>query len=178
MTIERAPAEDPEMTPTTNRPLAIEPLTVDGFAPFGSVIEPTDHDAPIALDGPELELGRGTPRFYTMRIPGRGLAVAKITRHRRVTQVLASAGGREWVMAVAPPGRVADDGAEPALDDIRAFRIPGDTAIMLALGTWHAGPLFDGDERSFFNLELTDTNVVDHDTCDLVERYGTSLTLH
>ncbi|WP_420224243.1 hypothetical protein [Pigmentiphaga litoralis] len=27
---------------------------------------------------------------------------------------------------------------------------------MLNLGTWHAGPYFDGETASFFNLELAD----------------------
>ncbi|XP_024517675.1 uncharacterized protein LOC9657510 [Selaginella moellendorffii] len=32
-------------------------------------------------------------------------------------------------------------------------------------GTWHAGPLFgDRDSMVFYNLELSDTNVVDHTT--------------
>ncbi|MEM9566626.1 MAG: ureidoglycolate lyase [Actinomycetota bacterium] len=157
--------------------LAIEPLTAERFEPFGTVIPPSDGSAPFGPDDAELRLDQGTPRFLTMRIPGRGLRVERITRHRRVTQVLASAGGHEWVMAVAPPGDVADDGAEPTVAEIRAFRIPGDTAIMLATGTWHAGPLFDGDERSFFNLELSDTNVTDHQTCDLVATHGIALQL-
>ena len=29
-----------------------------------------------------------------------------------------------------------------------------------------AGPLFDGERMSFYNLELADTNVVDHNTHD------------
>ena len=32
-------------------------------------------------------------------------------------------------------------------------------------GTWHAGPLFDNtDHMDFYNLELADTNVTDHNT--------------
>ncbi len=161
--------------------LRVEPLTAEGFACFGTVMAPTEDDAGFGPDAAELDLSQGTPRFYTMRIPGRGLTVEKITRHRRVTQVLASAGGHPWTMAVAPPIDVDDPTAEPAIDAIRAFRIPGDTAIMLNTGTWHAGPLFEPEPgrpgRSFFNLELIDTNVVDHHTCDLVERYNTRLVL-
>lgn len=163
--------------PPTRRKLAVEPLTADGFAAFGTVIEPTDDGVPFGPDDAPLDLTNGTPRFYNMRIPGRGLDVKTITRHRQVTQALASAGGHEWVIAVAPPLDVDDPDACPDPDAIRAFRIPGDTAIMLAIGTWHAGPLFDGDERSFFNLELSDTNVVDHHTCNLAETFGVVLEL-
>lgn len=32
-------------------------------------------------------------------------------------------------------------------------------------GLWHAGPFFDGvDGMDFYNLELSDTNVTDHNT--------------
>jgi hypothetical protein len=50
-------------------------------------------------------------------------------------------------------------------------------AVMLFRGTWHAGPLFEGAKASFFNLELSDTNVTDHWNCDLVTRYGVTLKL-
>ncbi len=60
---------------------------------------------------------------------------------------------------------------------IQAFLVPGDTAVMLAVGTWHAGPLFEGDPQSFFNLELSDTNEVDHETEHFGERRGVRLRL-
>jgi hypothetical protein len=60
----------------------------------------------------------------------------------------------------------------PALDDIVAFEIPGDVAVLLHRGTWHAGPFYDGPTMAFFNLELTDTNVADHDTSELDTRFG------
>ena len=169
---------DPEPTTTS---LSIAPLTTEAFAPFGTVIAPEDDGVPFGPSDAQLDLSQGTPRFYTMRIPGRGLTVSAITRHRCVTQALASAGGHPWVIAVAPPKDLDNPDAEPDPDEIRAFRIPGDTAIMLSAGTWHAGPLFDpdvdGNERSFFNLELADTNIVDHHTCHLDERYGLRLQL-
>ncbi len=165
------------MTTSSNASLArrsivVEPLTSEGFAPYGTVIAPTEDGVPFGPDDAALDLGQGTPRFYTMVIPGRGFEVSAITRHRRVTQALASAGGHDWVIAVAPPGDISDSEAQPQPDEIRAFSIPGDTAIMLDTGTWHAGPLFAGGERAFFNLELADTNIVDHHSCDLGEAFG------
>ena len=38
------------------------------------------------------------------------------------------------------------------------LRVEAGEGIKLHLGTWHAGPLFDADSASFFNLELSDTN--------------------
>jgi len=38
---------------------------------------------------------------------------------------------------------------------------------MSTQATWHAGPLFKGTPHmDFYNLELSDTNVVDHNTHD------------
>lgn len=159
------------------RDLPIEPVSPAAFTPFGCVMPPLDDGVPFGPADAQLQLGAGTPRFYTMRIPGRGMMVTHITRHRRVTQALAAAQGLSWVIAVAPPRDPDDPGAQPALEEIRAFRIPGDTAIMLARGTWHAGPLFDTDWGCFFNLELADTNVVDHQTCNLAAHYGAALRL-
>lgn len=157
-------------TPDIVRDLAIDTLTPESFAPFGTVVAPKPDGTMFGPDDAQLDLAGGTPRLYTMQIPGRGLTFRAITHHRRVTQALASAGGHEWFIAVAPPG-------ELDVDEIRAFRIPADTAIMLFAGTWHAGPLFEGDDRSFFNLELSDTNEVDHHSIDLIERDGVALRL-
>jgi ureidoglycolate lyase len=159
------------------RDLPVAALTPEGFAPYGTVIPPMEDGTAFGAHDAALHFGSGTPRFYAMRLPNRGLVISRITRHRDVTQVLASAGGQPWLLAVAPPPVVDADDAEPALEAIKAFRIPGDAAVMLARGTWHAGPLFADAEASFFNLELSDTNVTDHWNCDLVKRYGVALRL-
>ena len=53
----------------------------------------------------------------------------------------------------------------PKESDLVAFRIPSNCFVKLHAGTWHAGPLFpEPDNMSFYNLELADTNVVDHNT--------------
>jgi ureidoglycolate lyase len=142
------------------------------------VIAPTQDGVPFGPADAQLEFGSGTPRFYAMRIPGRGLEVTRITRHRACTQALASVGGHPRALAVAPPFGLDNPDAAPKPEDIKAFLIPGDVAIMLHRGTWHAGPMFPvGQERSFFNLELADTNVVDHHTVDLVAAYGVTFLL-
>jgi ureidoglycolate hydrolase len=169
------PANPQSLCKTVDLPIL--ELTAERFAPYGSVIAPMQDGVPFGVAEAALDLSAGAPRFYAMRLPARGLTVTQITRHRRVTQVLASVGGHTWFLAVAPPLAVDDPKAEPALDDISAFRIPGDVAVLLHKGSWHAGPLFEGDEQSFFNLELADTNVVDHHTADLVARYGCALRL-
>jgi hypothetical protein len=69
-------------------------------------------------------------------------------------------------MAVCPPSTAA----EPDLDRLKAFRIPGDCFIKLEVGTWHAGPYFDHEVVNFYNLELSDTNIADHDTYNFLSR--------
>jgi ureidoglycolate hydrolase len=157
------------------RDLPARPITREAFAPFGDLIAPSDDGAPFGPRDAALDLTRGTPRLYIMRLPRRGLVFQQITRHRNVTQCLAALGGKSWLMAVAPPKGVEEPQAEPALADIAAFVIPGTVAIKLNRGTWHAGPFFGDHEVSFLNLELSDTNETDHQSSQLAERFGFAL---
>lgn len=151
------------------------PVTAEAFAPFGQLIVPTEDGVPFGDEDAQLDLNRGTPRFYIMRLPNRGWAFNRITRHNQVTQCLASVGGADWFIAVSPPSSGEADA--PSFSSIKAFRIPGDVAIKLHVGTWHVGPFFAPDEVSFFNLELADTNIVDHENHDLVAVHGVALEL-
>lgn len=155
-----------EQLATERHVIAALPLTKEAFAPYGEVIEPAD-DGVFNADDATLDLGRGTPRFYVMRLHDRAPHFERITRHRAVTQCLASVGGAPWLIAVCPPDDVDTPDARPDAARLAAFEIPGHVAIKLHRGTWHAGPYFDGTEASFFNLELTDTNEVDHHTVDI-----------
>jgi ureidoglycolate lyase len=149
-------------------------LTRENFAAYGEAILPAPDGAPLpGHEAEALDLSRGKPRFYVMRLDGRGLAFRAITRHRRVTQCLASTRGQDWYLGVAPPKGLDDPNAKPALEDIAAFKVPGGMAIKLHAGTWHAGPFFAGPAMDFFNLELADTNEVDHHTVALDREYGT-----
>jgi ureidoglycolate hydrolase len=159
------------------RDLPVTDLSATEFAPYGTVIPPMQDGTAFGPQDAALQLAAGVPRFYTMRLPNRGLLISRITRHRQVTQVLASAGGHSWMLAVAPPPAEDIPEAQPALDEIRAFRVPGGVAVMLLRGAWHAGPLFETPEASFFNLELSDTNLTDHWTCDLARVYGVTFRL-
>jgi hypothetical protein len=71
---------------------------------------------------------------------------------------------------VAPPSEMGLPQVEP--ETINAFRIPGNCFIKLNRGTWHAGPYFEHAFVDFYNLELSDTNINDHFTCDLLDTYG------
>lgn len=82
--------------------LKAESITAAAFAPFGQVIFPSEDGAPYGPDDAQLKLDEGIPRFYIMRLAGKGQQFHAITRHRRCTQCLGSLAGAEWLMAVAP----------------------------------------------------------------------------
>jgi ureidoglycolate hydrolase len=146
--------------------LEIRELTPEAFAAYGQVIAPlrtggqgaeTSYDPETSPSEAGLVLHNGEPRLWIMHLPHVGLCFSRIARHRRVTQCLGSLGGKEWLIGVAPPGDLADD-ARPRIEDIVAFRVPGDRLIKLHVATWHAGPHFVHDEYQFINLENRDTN--------------------
>lgn len=147
--------------------LLAQEITPENFRRYGQVIFPTEDGKSYSVEDANLTLTNGQPRFYIMRLNLRGRKFHKITRHVQCTQCLGSLEGKEWLMAVAPPC----EGNEPAIEEIAAFRIPGNCFIKLEVGTWHAGPYFEGEFVDFYNLELSDTNVVDHFSHDFLKSH-------
>lgn len=141
-------------------------ITPESFQPYGQVISASEDGQLYGDRDAQLQIHNGIPRFYIMRLHDRGRKFHRITRHRLCTQCLGSLNGKDWLMAVA--AGVSD---YPELASLRAFRIPGNCFIKLNVGTWHAGPHFDASSLEFYNLELSDTNLNDHETCDLLETY-------
>ncbi|MEO1683922.1 MAG: ureidoglycolate lyase [Cyanobacteria bacterium J06631_12] len=143
-------------------------ITAESFRPFGQLITPQPDNVPFNPQDAQLHLDNGTPRFYIMALHQRGRRFHEITRHGGCTQCLGALDGRTWFLGVAPPS----DAPQPTPEDIKVFEIPGSCFVKLEVGTWHAGPYFDDETVNFYNLELSDTNVVDHTTCDLLQTYG------
>ncbi len=154
--------------PLTLQKLTAQPITPEAFAPFGQVIFPSVDGAPFGPADAQLQLEGGIPRFYLMTLVGRGTRFRTITRHQRCTQCLGALEGKDWLMGVAPPVR----SNQPDPQSIQAFHIPGNCFIKLEVGTWHAGPYFTHPSVSFYNLELSDTNITDHHTCNLAQAFG------
>lgn len=170
--------------PLTNRPVSFSqpatlivrraiPITAEAFRPFGQLILPQSDHVSFNPQDAQLQLNQGTPRFYIMSLHQRGRRFRTITRHSKCTQCLGSLGGQTWFLGVAPPS----EAPQPAIEDIVVFEIPGDRFIKLDVGTWHAGPYFDADTVNFYNLELSDTNTVDHTTCNLSKTYGAEVEI-
>lgn len=150
------------------RKILARQITPESFLPYGQVIVASDDHTPFDAKDAQLQLQRGTPRFYLMRLYERGRKFHSITRHQFCTQCLGSLEGKDWLLGVAP----SNQAPIPAWEDIVVFRISGNCFIKLEVGTWHAGPYFDTACLDFYNLELSDTNLVDHDTCNLLEQCG------
>jgi ureidoglycolate lyase len=165
---------DVQMSSATLRQIVLPvlELTPEAFAPFGQVIAASADGKLYDAEDAQLELGRGIPRFYIMSLKHRPLAFQSITRHLLVTQCLASVGGTPWLVAVAPPLDPDNEAGRPDPAKITAFRVPGAKGIKLHRSTWHAGPFFDTPQLDFFNLELSDTNKIDHHSCRLDREFG------
>jgi len=148
------------------RRLQARAIAPDSFRPYGQAIAAAPDGKPYDSTDAQLHLSNGTPRFYIMRLYNQGRQFHCITRHSQCTQCLGSLEGKEWFIAVAPPS----ESDTPDLEKLAAFRIPGNCFIKLERGTWHAGPYFDEEAVDFYNLELSNTNEIDHFTYDFRER--------
>lgn len=144
----------------TRRQIPAIAIAESNFRPYGQLITPSPDGKMYDETDAVLSLENGIPRFYIMRLHHRGRVFSKITRHSLSTQCLGSLNGHDWLMAMCPPSTKP----EPDVSQMTAFRIPGDCFIKMDVGTWHAGPYFDRKVIDFYNLELSDTNVVDHFT--------------
>jgi len=169
-----APNSSPSDHLPTCQKLSAPLITPADFQPYGQVIYSSHDGKTYGAEDAQLVLDQGIPRFYIMRTQQRGLKFHVITRHNLCTQCLGSLGNKSWLLAVAPPG----EESELDLKQIQAFTISGDCFIKLHVGTWHAGPYFqDYDFVDFYNLELADTNVIDHQTCNLLTKFNLEIEL-
>lgn len=137
--------------------------TPENIAPFGQLIaESLDGDLYNPSTDAVLDLSKGIPRLYYMKLTGgRPLIVDRITCHKSVTQCLGALGTNEPFYLV-----IHEPSEQVTFAGLKAFCIPPRHFIKLNVGTWHVGPLWTGpdDTRTFINLELADTNEVDHTT--------------
>ena len=152
--------------------LTAETVTPATFDPFGVILTPMEDGTPFTAEEAVLDVSNGIPRPYLSPLDDQAPEFLRVTRHLETTQTLMAVGDVEWTIAVAAPGIDA-----PALDDLRAFRIPPRTAITMRKGTWHAGPFFAEPNMDFVNLELDDTNVTDHHNHRLDDAYGVRVVI-
>jgi ureidoglycolate lyase len=124
-----------------------EPLTPEGFAPFGQVLAREPDEAVIELRGQEVF------HLNILTYEHKPLRCDHLNAHYNATQALFPM-GRPTVLVVAPPGTDFDDVAK--LDTVRAFIVDQTAGVNLALGTWHWGPYPIGDRVDLVNLQGAD----------------------
>jgi ureidoglycolate lyase len=129
------------------RTVQAEPLTVEAFAPFGVVLSPQGRTRlPINTYGDRLDIYRepfesDQPiEWFIVQFWKRDLRALFLERHQEITQTFLPLDGKAFVMVVARPNAPEADGL-PAMQEMRAFVVPGDVAIQLHRGTWHENPI-------------------------------------
>jgi len=135
------------------------PLTAEGFAPFGTVIErpagsggrlinggsARRHDLLADLD---LQAEGGQPLLTLFHAQARPFPwrLGELERHRLGSQTFVPLAGARCVIVVAAAG------APLQADALRAFQVRGDQGFVLAPGTWHHA-LLAIDEGDFVVIE-------------------------
>jgi ureidoglycolate lyase len=140
--------------------LTVEPLTREGFAPFGAVID-TQGDGPRRLinagfaerlDGlAQLDTGRegGQPALSIFRARPRQfpLRLSLVERHRLGSQTFMPLAAQPFLVVVAAAGE------PPSADRLHCFLAAPGQGVNLAAGTWHHPLLGLGAGGDFLVIE-------------------------
>ena len=143
------------------------------FEQFGTAILPVDDMTPHSKRDAELKFNGANLRYYVMRLRRRPAVLGSMTRHTYSTQCLSSADAQPWWLAVAAANLQSEQ-----LDHstVRLVEVQPSEAVKLHQGTWHAGPFFLAPTALFFNLELSDTNLTDHNSQPLNKKLKLNLS--
>ena len=144
--------------------LAALRLDPGNFEQFGTAILPVDDMTPHSSCDAELKFNGDNLRYYVMRLRQRAAVLGSMTRHIDATQCLGSADAKPWWLAVAAAELQSEQLDHTTVQLVEVH--PGE-AVKLHQGTWHAGPFFLAPTALFFNLELSDTNLTDHNSQSL-----------
>lgn len=143
----RGPAPKESVAIHTTRQIPAQTATPENFAPFGVLLTAQGRKRlPINTYGASFDLYRegfesDQPiEWFIVNGTHRGYGVLFLERHMQLSQTFIPVGGRPFYTIVARPGAREENGF-PALDELRAFLVPGDTAIQIHRGCWHENPL-------------------------------------
>ncbi|HKF78026.1 MAG TPA: ureidoglycolate lyase [Candidatus Dormibacteraeota bacterium] len=134
-------------TGLTVKTIRIEPVTRASFAPFGTLLSPDGverlprhvYEGKIESYRPGSFESDRPVEWVVSRLGVRSYTVVYMERHFLLTQTFIPLGGNPIVMVVArPDARLEND--IPAIDEIHAFLVPGDSAVNIHRGTWHEPP--------------------------------------
>lgn len=133
-------------TAITSYAIQAEPLTREEWSAFGVLLTPEGRERlPIETYGDKLDLYRepfesDQPiEWFIAEFRSREMSALFLERHNHLTQTFIPLNGEPFVMVVARPNAREENGMV-ALNEIRAFVIPGDTPIQIHRATWHENP--------------------------------------
>lgn len=140
--------------------LAVEPVSIDGFAPFGEVLVQPE-GGPVfkgiqASTWPTRFACVDDVQLMYVRFGWQEPQFTKFERHRGITQTFVALMPRRFVMVVAPPVAAGD---WPDIDAVRAFLIPPGAAVIIGDGVWHALDRFLLEREALDCLMLTSKGV-------------------
>lgn len=151
------------------RHVSCQPLTAEGFARFGMLIDPNGVAPEMINDGTtrrysdlaalDLNADAAKPKIgvYVSSARSFPLQIAKLERHRQSSQVFAPLGMHRFALVVAP-------GAEsPELDGIAAFVTSPGQGISLHRGTWHHSLIALGEGDRFIVIDGGNYRVDTHE---------------
>jgi ureidoglycolate lyase len=139
--------------PSGTRAVRVEQISRASFAPFGQLLMMGEaerlprrtYDGTIeSYHAGHLEADVPV-EFIVARLNVRDFVVHYMERHFQITQAFVPLGGSPVIVVVARPDARLEHEV-PAVDEIRAFMVPGNIGVNLHRCTWHEPPfpLVDG----------------------------------
>ena len=149
-------------------PLPPEPMTEEGFTPYGWLMhapEPPPQAGGMFPVGFECD-GRTT--INTIWQPSGERVFTQLERHFGVTQAFVQLSGPPSVVCVACATDIDDPFAIPSPEDVRAFLIDPAKGYCLARGTWHSLDRYvlepPGAVFVILNVDPNPSQIVDYAT--------------
>jgi ureidoglycolate lyase len=153
-----------EVEPTNDvgiKTVRVEPISKEAFAPFGTLLAAEGDRHRIEMYGSVIDvftagkIDSDVPvEIFMSRSSVREFRVRFLERHMLLAQMFVPLCGTPFVAVAARPDAPEDKNGIPLLDEIRAFLVPGDKAVMIHRGTWHEPPFPLVDD----SLRLTTTH--------------------
>jgi ureidoglycolate hydrolase len=120
-----------------------EPITVEGFAPFGQVVG-REEVFIEAHSGEHLKLDIATYEWEP-------LTVKMVNRHFKATQAQIALNGKPNLIVVGP--KEIDVVSIEELELFRAFVCDGSVGFNLSIGTWHGGAYPISERVDLLNIQ-------------------------
>ncbi|MBZ9799872.1 ureidoglycolate lyase [Mesorhizobium sp. ES1-4] len=149
--------------------ISVEPVTTQGFAPFGQLLplrSPTEARLDLFEELANLRKG-AKPRMSLMSIPPTSLPIAAVQMERHVfsSQTFIPQQCEAYLVLVAPH---ASDG-RPDMAGAKAFHVPGNVGINYCANTWHHPITVLGRPARFLVLTFVDGTPEDEQFVSLSE---------